>query len=231
MPALTLLTIAQSAIREIGSINVPSTIVANTDPLAVQILALAQRSLKTIALDYKWQVLLATHTFSTANGTATYALPADYHRFANLTFWDRTNYEMIEGPVSPAKFEYLRSSSTASVGMWKYFRIAADLFAIYPTPSAVETIAYQYYSKYPITGKAAYSADSDTPLIDEDLLTIDLRWRFLQAKGLDFEHEKQEYMGRLAALIIRDGGKDAIRFGGPRSASPYGNLPDMNFGS
>ncbi len=228
---MSLLTICRAVLQEVGDWSTPSTIVANTDPLAVQLLALAQRSGKQLALDYKWQVLLTTHTFATVASTATYALPADFHRFANLTQWDRTNYEMVEGPVSPAKFEYLRSSSASTASPWKYFRVAADVFAIYPTPTAAETIAYQYYSKYWITGKAAYSADADAPLLDEDLLTIDLRWRFLQAKGLPFEHEKAEAMARRDALLIRDGGRDAVRFGGAgKTSNPYGNLPETGYG-
>lgn len=228
---MSLLTICQSALREVGEFSVPSSIIGNTDPTAVQLLALAQRSAKTLALDHKWQVLLTTYTFPTVAATATYALPSDFHRFANLTFWDRTNYEMVRGPVSAIEFERLRSGNMSNAAMYKYFRLAANLFSIYPTPTAVETIAYQYYSKYFITNKAAYSDDADAPLLDEDLLTIDLRWRFLQAKGADFAHEKAEAIQRRDALLAKDGGRDMIQFGGPRVAREAGNIPDTGFGS
>jgi len=229
---MSLLTICQAALREIGDYNVPSSIIGNTDPIAVQLLALAQRSGKTLAFDHKWQVLLATHTFATVASTATYALPTAFKSFANITFWDRTNYWEIEGPVSPQKFEALRSSSVAWVAAWKYFRVAADLFEIWPTPTAVETIAYQYYSKYWISGKAAYTDDADVPLLDDDLLTIDLRWRYLQAKGMDFANEKQEAIERRDAILSKDGARDAIRFGSPHRHrfSREGNLPYTGFG-
>lgn len=227
---MTLLTIATAALAEIGEFNAPSAIIGSTDPTAVQLLALAKRSLRTLANDYKWQALLSTYTFATVASTATYALPTDYGRFANLTFWDRTNLTQIEGPLSPSRFEALRSSSLASPGMYKNFRIAGSLFEIYPTPTAIETIAYQYYSKYAISGKETYTDDADVPLLDSDLLTIDLRWRFLQAKGADFASEKDEAEKRRDALRIKDGGNDAIRFG-PRTMSPYGNLPESGYGA
>ena len=111
----TLLSICQSALREIGDFAVPSAIVGSTDPIAVQLLALAQRSGKTLAADHKWQVLLKTYTFPTVASTATYALPTDFKSFANITQWDRTNYWEVEGPVSPQKFEALRSSSVSGI--------------------------------------------------------------------------------------------------------------------
>src|SRR5690242_11912595 len=103
---MTLLTIAQTALREVGDYAVPSSIVGNTDPTAVQLLALANRAGRTLALDYRWQALLTTYTFPTVASTADYALPTDFNRFANLTPWDRTNYAQLEGPVSAQRWEY-----------------------------------------------------------------------------------------------------------------------------
>lgn len=228
---MSLLTISQNALREIGSFAVPSSIVGSTDPTAVQLLALAKRSLRVLSRDYKWSVFLTTHTFSTSNGTATYALPSDFGSFANLTQWDRTNDNMVEGPVPPARFEFLRSSGTTNATAWKYFRVAAGYFEIYPTPTATESIAYQYWSKYAISGKETYTDDSDAPLLDEDLLTIDLRWRFLQAKGGDYLAEQKEAFDRRDALLAQDGGRDAISFGGRRLNYVAGNVPDSGFGS
>ena len=69
------------------------------------------------------------------------------------------------------------------------------------------------------------------PLIDEDLITLGVRWRFLQAKGDTFENEKMEYMLRLESLQGADGGRDAIRFGERRDrVFMPNNIPDSNFG-
>ena len=88
---MSLLSICKSGLCEIREFNVPSSIVGNTDPSAVQLLALANRAGRSLALDHKWQRLLATHSFATFASTADYALPSDFHRFANITSWDRGN--------------------------------------------------------------------------------------------------------------------------------------------
>ncbi len=228
---MSLLTICQTALREIGEFNVPDSIVGNTDPSSVQLLALANRAGRSLALDLRWQALLATHSFVTVSGTADYALPDDFHRFAELTVFDRSNLARVEGPLSPARWEALRSGNAAPVSAWKYFRLAGGEFSLFPTPDAAETVAFQYYSKHFIDGKAAFSDDADEALIDEDLIAIELRWRFLQAKGASFEMERQEALRRRDALLAKDGGRAVVRFAGPGGAAGAGNLPESGFGA
>lgn len=228
---MTLLSVCQTALRESGQFTVPTTIVGNTDPTAVQLLALANRAGRTLARE-NWQVLLTSYSFSTAASTASYALPTDFGNFANLTFWNQSNYWAVKGPVSSIEWQARKSSSIASPsGINTAFRIAGDLFYIDPTPTATETIAYQYYSSYWISGKDAYALDTDTALIDEDLIILGLKWRWLQAKGDSFENEKAEYMEALESALAVDGGKDAIRFSdATRPRRLGGNLPEANFG-
>lgn len=229
---MTLLTICQTALREIGEYTVPATIVSNTDPSAVQLLALANRTGRTLAQDYRWQVLLTSTTITTADGTDNYALPTDFGRFANITFWDETDDTIVRGPMSPSEWQYLQSSGLGGAAQFdKAFRIAGNRFYIYPTPDAIETIAYQYWSTYFISGKAAFSLDADTALIEEDLIILGLKWRWLQAKGDAFEAEYREYMYRLDSLQSADGARDIIRFGGRLvDVGQPGNLPDVSFG-
>lgn len=227
----TLLSICQDALKEIGAFAVPSAIISNTDPVAVQLLALANRSGRTLAKQHHWQVLLTTHTFSTANGTGTYALPSDFGSFSNLTQWNRSVYERMEGPVTPRVFEMLRSGNLAAVGGVQYFRVAANVFAIYPTPTAIETIAYQYYSTNWITGKKAFTDDADVPLLDSDLMTLDVRARFLKSKGLPAaEDAEADFRDHLAVVRGDDGGRDAIRFGAG-SVKFADNIPDHGVGA
>lgn len=226
----TLVQICQAVLREVGQVNVPSSIVGNTDPAAVQLLALANRTGKILALDFRWQALLTTHTFATVNGTTDYSLPSDLHAFAGLTFWDRTNIEQCEGPVSAVLWEGLRSGNIIGVGLRKYFRVAANLFSIYPTPTAADTIAYQYWSKNWITGKTEFSDDTDQPLIDADLITLGLKWRWRMAKGLAYDEEKADYQMRLDALQAIDGGKNILRFGRVEPAAPALNIPETGYG-
>ena len=229
---MSLLTICQYARREIGDFSVPSTIISNTDPIAVQLLALANRTGRTLALDFRWQVLLTNYTFPTVASTEDYALPSDFGRFANVTMWDRTNDTPVRGPLSPAQWEYLQSSGLGGAAQFdKAFRVIGDRIYIYPEPDAAETIAYQYYSTYWISGKAAFSADADVALIDEDLITLGIKWRFLASKGDSFENEQMEYYQRLDSLQGADGGRSIISFGpGALVIGGEGNMPEVGFG-
>lgn len=229
--AKSLRTLCQDALKEIGMVNVPSSFVGNTNPTAVQMVALANRVLKDLQ-DHKWQVVLSTHTFSTVASTSAYALPSDFESFANMTQWDRTNYEDVEGPVSPAVWEALRSSNLYASGIKRYFRVAAGQFEIYPTPDAADTIAYQYYSNQPITSKTEFSDDTDVSLIYEDAITLGLKYYWRRAKGLDWAADERDYRRKIDIKQANDGGKPVLRFGGP-ALSPLsgGNIPDTGYGS
>lgn len=225
----TLKTLCQTALREIGMVAVPSSFVGNTNPTAVQMLALANRVLRDIS-DYKWQIILSTYTFSTSNGVSTYALPTDFDSFANLTQWDRTNYEAMEGPVSPGVWEAIRSGNVVATGIKRYFRVGAGLFEIYPTPSSTDTIAYQYYSTYVITGKSEFSDDTDVSLVYEDVIVLGLKYYWRDAKGLDSTSTERAYRRKIEHLQGKDGGKDVLRFGSRPMPQLGGSIPEVGFG-
>lgn len=229
--AKSLRTLCQDALKEMGMIAVPSSFVGNSNPTSVQMVALANRVLKDLQ-DHRWQVVLETHTFSTSNGTSTYALPSDFESFANLTQWDRTNYEDVEGPVSPAVWEALRSSNLYVSGIKRYFRVAAGLFEIYPTPDGTDTIAYQYYSSQPVTSKTEFTDDTDVSLIYEDIIVLGLKYYWRRAKGLEWASDERDYRRKIDAFQAKDGGKGILRFGGTAGLPlSGGNFPDTGFGS
>ncbi len=226
----TLVAIVQAALRETPGYEVPTSFVGNTNPTAVTCLALANRTGRELATEYLWQVLLVSYTFATVASTANYALPTPFRRIINNTVWDQTNKVQLRGPVSASEWNYLQNSSIA-VGspLNSYFRMAGNYIYIGPTPSSVRTIGYDYQSKYWISGKNEFTADADEPLIDDQLMILGLRWRFLQSKGDDYESVRGEYQSLLDALQAQDGGKSVISFAAPAS-NPYDGLPEGNFG-
>lgn len=239
--ALTLLQMTQRALREKAQFSVPATIVSNTDPTAVRLLNLADRTGRALKALHAWQAMNQTYTFPTVASTGTYALPSDFQRFLNLTQWDRTNYTNVRGPVSAAEWEVLRSGNLSSAStIPSFFRIAAGVFAIYPTPSDVRTIAYQYIGTSWIVASGGSSAtkeyftvDTDTCIFDDDLMVLGIKERMeAVALGIDFV-PSPELNAMTGAAIAADGGKGTITFGPP--ASLYGvlgggNLPVSDFG-
>lgn len=226
---MTLKTLCQDAISEIGTFDVPETFFGNTDNTAKQCRTLATAVGKALARKYHWQVLQTSYTFATTSGTASYDLPSDFGRFSNLTFWDRTNYWEVRGPATPTQWQTLNSSVVSLVPR-KVFRIAADQFVIYPTPSSTDTIAYDYQSKNWCedsggTAQSAFAADDDVSKIDEELIKLGVKYRFLSAKGRPYGEEKEEFDAYLSALRADDEPHQVIDFG-QTQFDVYENVPN-----
>lgn len=233
---MSLLTIATAALQEIGGFDVPSSFYGNSNLTATQCVALANRAGKTLEQDIRWAELIDEHTFTTADGTATYALPSDFRCFANMSQWDRSNSWRLTGPVPGMVYQWLKSGIVVASTANKWFAIRGSTLTIYPTPTAIDTIAFDYYSKGWILKQSdssnvtAWSSDNDTARIDEDLIALSLKWRFLQAKGMPYEPEYREYEAIVDSMREDNGGRAVISLN-RRGGSPDGNLPDTGFGS
>lgn len=233
---MSLLTICQDALNGISGFAMPSTFYGSSDQTAALIVALANESGKDLEKEHRWQELISEYTFATVDGTASYDLPTGFRAFANASQWDRTNRWKMTGPIPSTVYQWLQSGAAVASTMNKFFMIRGNFFTIYPTPTAVETIAFDYYSKNWVTKQVdssntnAWTADLDTARLDEDLITADLKWRFLQAKGMPFETEYLRYEKIKSLLVDDNGGKASINLNGT-PMSGYGNLPETGFGA
>lgn len=232
----TLLSICRDALKDVGSFEIPSTIVDNSNETAELALSLINRLGRRLALAHDWQALQVEYTFTTVSGTPNYALPADYRKFALLTQWDRTNLRRCIGPTDPKTWQYIKSSGLLTQTIDRYFRIFGDEFLIYPTPDATgDTIVYEYYSKNWCraaggTGQTQFQADTDLPRLDEELLILGLKAAFLKEKGEPYDEAEGAFNETLQLLTGHDNGTSVIRFDG-RARRDDMNLPEMNYGN
>ena len=237
---MSLSTIATKALRGLSGFKIPSSFYGNPDLTATLVVALADECGQDLEKEYRWQELVTEHTFTTTASTATYALPTFFRAFANMSQWDRTNQWRMQGPMPSFVYQWLKSGISVWASNNRWFALRGNLFTIFPTPATTgDTIAFDYYSKAWITKQldssniAAWSADLDTARLDEDLLTADLKWRFLQAKGLPFEPEYKRRESLIEALQADNGGRGMIDLGSPAPSMGvgYGNLPETGIGS
>jgi hypothetical protein len=210
---MTLLVIVQDASSRLG-LGRPTSVVGSTDENVVQLLALAQEEGKTLARRHEWQALQTEYTFPTVISTASYALPSDYDRILKDTVFNRTLRRRMVGDLSPDQWQQTKASLVTMVN--PAFRIRGGLFLITPTPSAVETIAYEYVSKNwcqtnASVGQAKWAADTDTGLLDEDLMTLGVIWRYRKAKSLDYGEDMNTYEMEVAKAILNDGARVRIQ--------------------
>ena len=183
---MSLLTMCQDAAVEIG-IETPTTIIGNSDADAAKLLRYAKKVSRNLMKAFDWQDLVttATGTASTYSGVDITTVDADFDRFVPETMWDTTNDLFIKGPVSLTEFRGL--SSIASVtGTPTKFAYRRKNILFYPTLSGDPAITFDYVSAYYATdgtAKATYTADADTSLLDEELITLGVIIEFNMSIG------------------------------------------------
>lgn len=248
----TLLVMAQNVAGELGLAS-PSSVIGSTDQQVVQLLALFNRAGKALVDDHPWSALTRETTVTCTNGVATYALAADYDRMIPQSWWDVTNRWPLLGPMSYQEWDTIKKGITIT-GPRKRFRIIGTPTGTYVNPSAntryieldptptnsTDQFFYSWISKgfarqTTDTTAGQFDADSDEPLLDSDLFELDVKWRYLRAKGLPYDEERIEFDDALARIkgadqAYRSLWNDASAQMFPRLLDMY-NVPDTGFGS
>jgi hypothetical protein len=215
---MSLLTMIQQAIGEVGDFESLATIVGNNNPTAVQMLAIAQKEGRELSRRHEWQVLINEKTQALTAFQNNYAFPSDFRYALNMVWFDRTERRAMTGPITPQQWQGLQAEDIGSATT-KFWRIRGDEILIYPTPDATDTIAYEYVSTSFCkssggTLQAAWAADTDVGRLSEDTMTAGIVWRFLQSKGLPFQGAQAEYERTLKMDMGRDGASANLAFGG-----------------
>nr|WP_133255520.1 hypothetical protein [Phenylobacterium soli] len=188
--------------------------------------------------DIGWQSLMAEWTFVTvaAETQTNTPIPTDFAKFVPDSFFNRTQQRKLIGPLTPQQYQ-AQKARPSLVAPYLAYRERAGTFLMDPTPDAGDTIAYEYVSSYWAkssagVAKAQFTSDDDTTYLDEELLTLDLKWRWKQAKGLEYGEDMQTAEREIMAALGEDGGATMLDAGGPRyleDLTRY-NLPEGGFG-
>jgi hypothetical protein len=220
---VSLLTSCQAVVRETGAGDVPATIISNTDATAVQLNALAERAAKKIA-KLNWEKMLREHTITTVASQENYALPTDWARYLGDTAWDATNYWPMNGSIDPSLWQALKRG-IVTISTRRRFRLRGGEVLLMPTPSASgDTLIIEYVRNTPWVNGSTYrvtaTADADTTVFPEELLDLDLKWRWLRAKGLDYGDERDEADRRIAEMYAQDTPAPTLNFGYVTNVTP-----------
>ncbi len=238
---MSLLTIVQETLREIGSSEVPTSVVGNSNETAIRSLALVNRSLRETAKRLKWTGITVRGTFDTVASTEEYALPSDFFYLINQTMWDDTNNRFIPGPVSPQDWEILKNRVTSGSSLSRFFRIFRgstsndEQIYLHPIPDAVATINFEYRSNALTQDSGgtlqgtSFLADTDTSLLDEDTVALGYKWRFLKTNGLPYAEEFRDYEASID-INISATGAPIISLGGSTFFAPIPIPPEGGFG-
>lgn len=234
---MTILSMCQN-VADFTGFERPTTVISNTDPIARQLLALAQREGKQLMRVSDWAILKKEHTFSTSNGTAAYALPSDFDRLVLETSYNRSDNDILTGPISSSEYQ-LVNHGMATTGTTEKFRLKAASnalkFELDPTPSSTQTIGFEYVSTQFCqssggSGQAVWTADTDTGILDETTMEMGITWRFKAAHGLEYGEDYKQYQLEVRQAVARNGSSPVLQLDDARKliVGPYQS--DGNYG-
>lgn len=247
---MSLLTICSNAILDIGIEDSPvlSAIIGNTTPLAKRVLQQARQAASSLSKRANWSALIVENVF-TANGQTAFTLPSDFRSMVNDTLWDRSRYWALRGALSPQQWQVYKSSIIGTATIEQRWRIripsgsgagTSPEFFIDPTIAATDnsTFVYEYVSNNWCrsaggTPQSDWQADSDTSVLDENLLELGVRWRLMRRLGLSYEEEREEYEREVDKAVARDGGTATLSLVPRRGLQLIGplNVQEGNFPS
>jgi hypothetical protein len=226
---MSLLTLVQQACYMLA-IPPPSAVYGNTDDTALHLLALSNEEGRSLSERHNWQALTTEKTFTTVAAAAqTDSIASDFSRMIPETIFNRTSKRRVIGPVSSDEWQAAQASSTTYIN--PVFRIRGGTILIYPTPSAGDTVAYEYITTDWCSGGAAWTDDTDTGVLTESLMTLGLVWRFKMSRGMDYGPDRQIYEHRVRDAIVRDGSRPRLSADpAPSDYSPRApSVPEANW--
>ena len=219
--AQTLLTEIQE-FCERQQLPVPQAVIGSNDSQVIQLKALLYEAGNSIAIRGDWSRL----TFETVHTTLAqedqgniFEITAGsiqstaFRRIKDNTVWDRTS----QWPVAPINDEdwALFKANVSAEARYRY-RLLRHRLLITPTPPAGHSLAFEWMSKWwiqdGVTGaiKERFVADTDSFLVERELLKLGLTWRWRKAKGLAYEEEYNEFEDRLKEMLASDTPKTDI---------------------
>ena len=187
-----------------------------------------------------WTVLTTEWEFETVPGQAEYAFPDDFEALIDDTLWDRDQYHEGRGALSPQEWQALRSGLVQTVALAPYYRIRRGdvqirrTLYLEPVPEESRSLVLEYMSKNWLRAsdnslRDRIGADTDEPILDDEILEMSLLWRFKQSRGLAFATELAEYELEVKRRLAEDAGTRTITLG-QGGYRRWPNVPETGFG-
>lgn len=126
-----------------------------------------------------------------------YDLPSDWNWQIAETEWNRTTRWPLLGPKSAQEWQTYKGG-IVSAGPRQRYRILGDKLCINPSPPNGETLAFEYITKGWVVGadgtyKEKVTADTDTFVYSNSLMTTGLKAQWKASKGLDPSFDLAEF--------------------------------------
>lgn len=220
---------------------VPVSVMGNDDPNIKQVRAILYEAGNSLAIRGDWARLTFEDVHTTLAQedqgniyeiTATGGATA-FRKIKNETMWDRTDRLPIV-PINP--IDWQRAKAVVSAGPRYRYRLVRGRLLMTPAPPAGHAVAFEWLCKWWIqdgtsgTIKERFSLDTDSFLVERELLKLGLAWRWRKAKGMDYTEEYDEYESRLAETLAHDVTRSVLQMDDSRpAAGPGVMVPDYSW--
>jgi hypothetical protein len=229
---MTLLEIIQECFSRLG-LQQPQAAAQTQDINALQAVALLNEEVRALMRSpTEWKCLQAELTINATTGQQVYPVPADLGYFVDDTTFSRSLQWRVIGPITAQQWQLYKSQPARAAFPAPRFRLRNEGLEFLDLVSTGDVFVCEYQRNTSIrnglTPKARFTADDDTCLFPDELLVLALRFRWLRAKGLTYDHEFKEYTDELQSLQGRDNGGQTLSLipsSGSVLISQY-NLPD-----
>ena len=214
-----LLTIVKDATQRMG-LSIPTAVASSADPQILQFMGLLNEEGKELTQRTNWAALDFEATFTTTavelQGVLSTIAPG-LKFIINDTIYNRTLRRPVFGPLGAQIWQQRKAMFLT--GPWNQFRVRNGQVLFNPAPTVGQDCFFEYSGTTWVTdvGGTVYSdgfqADTDVPLLDKDILTLGLIWRWKRAKGIKFTADQQQHELAIINAIGRDGSKPILSMG------------------
>lgn len=166
-----------------------------------------------------------------------YSMPADYARMVDKTQYNKSNRWSIIGPKDAQEWQWLKASYVTT-GPRMRFRMIGDKFTLWPMPTAVLVLGFEYVSNAWVkaadgTLKTKMTVDTDTSRFPDRLIILGTKLKFFEIKGFDTTAVLQDYTRELEKWKASESGADTLSLAPkyPNLLLTQNNLPDTGYGN
>ncbi len=220
---MSLLTIIQDACLDLN-IAKPSSVVGDTDAQVTQLLQIAQREGRDLATRHLWSALVKENSWTITlaanqgalNGTVVTA--SDFDSFIPETMWNRTTTLPILESTNQTEWQAVQAYGIT--GPYQRYDVREGDLYIDPVPTSADSAYFAYKSKFWCessagAGQTAWAADTDVGLLDEELMTLGIIWRWRKRKSLEYSEDFNTYEKRVSDKAARDGANRRLNLNSP----------------
>jgi hypothetical protein len=188
----------------------PASAFSSTDLNIQQMVSLAQDIGDELSERYFWRNLNFGGSVTGDASTTEFTLPVDFGQMSPGMTITSSLYPLLplRGPIDNEDLARLKALPAWPVRpVWRYIGGVIEFF---PAPASGEVMTFNYYSANWVlladatTRAPRWTADTDTALVDEKVLTRGLIWRWLSVKGLEYAEEFRRYEMALDRAVGRD---------------------------